>query len=317
MSSKWIIRLAIFAGICILIATILRLLTPQTAPLPLTETTTTNLDGSQTAFEKITFTGSEPSVSRALPVVPVVSQENPAVGALVSNLNLKPVPNVENIWQGEAYSMAVIQQTGFVSLGLNEHSEDDDKTPINVQAARQKAQEFIDTYLKNQNLELIEDETKYAIDDDGRPAEESNALYATYFFSPKISNIPVKVGSVNQPSVRLTLNHSLEITSAQFFPISYQMGEPQTKNVISVKDAVANIERDKAAIVQVSQSEYRPVDLSRVVSANLTSVEVEYRPDAELKLVYPFYIFSGTAVDAGGAEITVQIATPAVATTSN
>ncbi len=86
--------------------------------------------------------------------------------------------------------------------------------------------------------------------------------------------------------------------------------------IISVPEAMRNIEANRASVISSIGEDFASIDLSSLSSGVLTTASIEYRYDDVLGLAYPFYRFSGTALDPTGKTVNLELITPAVATSA-
>jgi hypothetical protein len=107
------------------------------------------------------------------------------------------------------------------------------------------------------------------------------------------------------------------IQKAAISPIYLQPELLFTTKLLSPQEVVDKInQNDNAAIIVISQEEIIPHEITDIQSGTLKTVKLEYRFDNQLKLIYPFYRFSGDLTNNQNQLITADIISPAIAVDS-
>jgi len=314
MRKNWFITLIIVAGTAVLIATILRFLTPKSQPLPASPYVTINLDGSKTAFGKVTFTGTAPEFPRELSIAQVQTSDSDLATKLIADYGLVPNKNSALFWQGEEYALYYNEEATQYSFLVTSEPEASETDRVEVSAARTVAQEFISTYFPKTQLQILESDIKYFADE-RQVSEPQQATHVQFPFTYQVDNFPIKVSSVNINPLVITINHDLKILRASFFPQAHTLQTVDKKPLISVTKAIENLNLDHGAVISVFQKDSQEVDMTSLQVVTLNSATLEYRIDEILHIAYPFYHFFGTAVDAEGVSFEIEVVTPAVAST--
>lgn len=316
--SKWVTILFIAVCVSLIAAAIFRILTPQNPPIPQTQLITENFNGSRSQFANITFSGSTPVVPNTFSVVTTESQSSPEVlkNTLISSFNLTPSANSPTIFNGPEYYLSVTNSSAWV---LSRNATNPPPNIVDKESSLQVATQFVNQYLPNLSFLPQTDMISYYHGDeihfDEDSADDANIIAIP--FAQSIDFIPLYQVNKVKPQIVIWLTSDNQVFKAEFTPPYYNLGvTTATLNSIPVEKAVANINNNQASIIQSTQSEFGPVELSQIVSGDLKTVLVEYRLDPDLLIAYPFYRFSGTVKNTNGTQMEVQIITPAVATTT-
>lgn len=294
------------------LATILRMLTPKSQPLPASPFVSVNVDGSSTLFENVTYTGTPLEIPQTAKIASITFLEANAVSQLVANYALVPSVNTTGFWRGPTHTLSLVTQINQYSLTLNEHAHENPPI-VNLEAAKGVASDFVKTYFPSSDLKLLESKVSYSSDDHGRQTEPENALYVTLPFSYQIDGYEVNVGAASLKPLSITVNGEGEIQKVAFFPQTSQLEATDVKGTLTISEALKNINFGNASITRAFQEDFQAFNIRAIKSAQLETVTLEYRLDEALRLAYPFYHFYGTATDDQGVRFTIEILTPAIA----
>jgi hypothetical protein len=314
--NRWPLYLGIFAIVLLVAAAVIRYLTPPIVNIPETKTLKTNLDGTQTTFQSVKYTGpafsgpSELPIQRLTQTIPMTSVRD----ELVADFNLKN--SGAGSWSSDTYSLSFINQINQYIFVSNTFLEPTQQV-INRDQAQIVAQSFIQKYFSQLNLDLVANKIQAMSDQDGSDTTSTNEANATMYqfpFSYTFEGIPLAYGSISSLPVKVVVNINYQPQKVSFFSSLYKFVTLSNKPLISVESAVANINQGKASITSAFQPDFQQIDLSTISSAELTSVELEYKLDNESKLAYPFYHFKGAAKTPQDTLLEVEIVTPAVET---
>lgn len=312
MRSKWLIALFVFAGVGVVVATILRFLTPQSQPLPESPYVSLNVDGTTSTFKEVSYTGGEVAIPKTAKVASVTSNSTDILEKIVSTYGLTLREGSSTSWLGSEFSLLYIPSINQYSFTSNAHLENAEKLAIR-QIAQPVADAFVSSFFTQTKLQLQENEIRYSKDDHGRAGSPNTAQFITFPYSYQIDNYPVKLGLVNLFPLTITINHENQIQKVDFFAQLYTFEEVDIKPTLTVEQAIKNIQLGKASVIRAVNNEFQKVDIQKIESASLTRGSIEYRVDEALRLSYPFYHFFGSAVDSNGTAFEVEILTPAIA----
>lgn len=309
---RWFIILVMVAGVAVLIASILRLLTPQSQPLPTSPFVQVNVDGSSTTFENVSFVGTATTMPRTAKITQVETIPVNPLEQLIADFQLTPHPDLEEFWANERFNLILIPEVNQYSFTQNENF-DSPTSGINAETAQSAAQNFVTTYFADSNLVLLDENVRYLMDEHAEDVDPSKANFIYFPYSYKIDNFLLKMGPANLLPLSVTVNAQSQIVEADFFAQLYSFNVADTKPTLTIEQAIKNINAGKASINRAVNADLKMINLQTVTSAQLTRVEMEYRLDEALRLAYPYYHFYGTAVDDQDTSFEVEILTPAVA----
>lgn len=312
MSSKWIVRLVIIAGVGLVIATIFRLLTPSTPTIPASDLITTNTDGTQTNFSNVVYSGPEIEVPPRMEIASVQVQEIPVVDQLIQDFQLQRTSTTFQVWRGPQYSLTYSSQINQYTLSLNQPAPPG-SAPLNPGTAQEVAKTFVAQYFGGTNLQLLENNIRYTLEEGDSQVPVSQAQAAVFPFSYSLQGFPVVLGQTNLLPVTVTVNQANQLVKAVFTPANLQLTPRGSKNTLSVETAVENINQGQASITRAFQENFQPIDLASIVSGDMVQGTLQYRMDAQSQLVFPFYVFSGVVINSQNVPINAEISTPAVA----
>jgi hypothetical protein len=142
--------------------------------------------------------------------------------------------------------------------------------------------------------------------------DKANLISLPYTY--QIDGFPVYFKIQTQYPFLFSVNSQGTLQSVQFSPFFTQLTPLQKLPTIGILDAIKNVNQGQASLLGATNQLSATQDFSQIQSANLTTVSLEYRIDPKTALVYPFYRFSGDAVEAKGQAASIIIITPAVAT---
>lgn len=313
---KWVWLLVAVAAVILVIAAVIRVLTPPPIEVPTTTFQSTNLNNTTTNFTNITFSGTTPQFPESLPVAqaqasPITLQA--VVDRFITRFKLEPVPQATGMWSGSVYTLTVDptdQQTILTQTTLNATTQ-----AVNQTTALAIMQDTLETNFPGLPLQPVADSTYYSLNDvHFHEAPLGTATLMTVDFAPHINGYPIYYGNTAPQPFRVVVNGDDELVRLEFYPQFSAFSEVGTKPLIPVADAVKNINLSQASIISAFQEAVTPISWESITSGTLTKVTLEYRQDADNGLIYPFYRFSGIIINDKGVRIEAEIITPAVAT---
>jgi hypothetical protein len=315
--TNWMTRAFIVVCLVLIASAIFRILTPHSSPIPQTVSTRENYDGSFTSFSGVAYTGSEIEVPRSFEihaVTPAVSVDQ-LTSQLVAQLGLSPHPQIAHFYSNDLYTLA---KSGAHDWTLTLNTESDVES-LNVPSAQAAATSFVEQYFPGFTFQPLDADIEYLRNNgshyDPSTPEQATAVYIP--FAQVIDEIPIYQMNSSIAPVGVWVNGSNTVIKVTLTPPLYTTGESTAQLAsISLEEAVRNINRSQGSIIQSTQDVFGPIELGEIVSANLSVAAVEYRIDPELQIAYPFYRFTGTALNMNNTRMEVQIITPAVATTT-
>lgn len=332
---KWIRTTIIFAALTLLIATIIRLITPTSIIAPTTITLTTNLNGTSSSFNNIVYSGEIPNFPNQLPIGVVGAGQVVATNTFITNLittfNLTEIDNTNGIWSGRDYTLMLDKMDERYSLlrnsiDLTNAAEGINTTTNSVEAALiatyfnedevlANGNEIISSVFPNLSLQMISDDISYFYSNNSEPTPTNieNANQAALAFSYTINDIPVYFGNKFELPFSITIDTQYKLKKASFYPFFINFTLTENQQLLLPNEAVANInEKNLAAIISAYQDGPERVNWNQIESGQLNSVRLEYRYDKESGYILPFYRFTGILTTSNQRELTAEIITPAV-----
>jgi hypothetical protein len=322
-SMKWYYWVVGGAAAALIVATVIRVITPQPVIVPETPQVTSNVGGLKTNFSGLRYVGPDFKKPAKLPIAPasVTANQTVFLNQLIQNLNLKPHQVIPDFWENEKYTLSFLPEAGTATLTeaqLSLQPVDDTGATLTEAAAIEAARDFIAEHFPS--LTNMTPQTKDIVylrgDADAHRSTVEEAHLAVIPFAPTIENLPVFIGSTSNFPLEVFVARDLSVRKVVFSPTSLQFEPSAEADIISIDEALKNINTNqKAAVTQFSNIEVgTTIDLSDIVAGQLSEVFLEYRLDSELQVIYPFYRFRGRVENAAGDKFEIELVTPAVVT---
>jgi len=304
------------AIVAITIGSLLRLLTPQPTPVPVSSFVSLNSDSSQTVFNEITYTGTEKEFPKELDVAqlqPLNTSNDELIERLTQTFSLKPSPFTSQILLGPEYSLTPGDLDNQFILTRKANSA---AGKITYDAALPVAQTFLNTNFPNLALTPLTSEVIYSLNQPELAivsAEEAELVQIPFTYL--IDGLPLYYQKQAKLPFVITVSADAKIQRAIITPLSFTPVVQEKVSIILVAQALENINtRNLGSVISAYFNGPKKVEISSLVSGKMTDVVIEYRFDEVVGLAYPFYRFSGTAANAEGTDMKVEIITPAVLT---
>ena len=317
---RWIYYTVGLAAIAIVLATLLRIFTPQTVEVPQSPFTQTNINNTSTVFTGVRYTGPAFTPPGQLTVARASLNEEAfteIVSTLVTSLALEPVETEPNTWQNPAYYLFLEEYDNRYILVNQSLSFVEPENHVNLTQAATTAEEFFTTHFPNiaakpQLSEVVYSTAVGHYDTVESPAE---ADVVQIPFAYTLDNLPIFYANRSEYPFILYVTGDNKVGKVFFYPQSLRYTSLSKNDTLTIDQAIANINRNQGAIVSFTQDEGSENVLAEIKSAKLTNVTMEYRLDPDSNILYPFYRFSGTAQNATNVTLAIELITPAVATT--
>ena len=314
-----IIYLGIFAATALIIASILRVLTPQEEQVLESDFVIENFDKSETTFKKVAFMGNPIEIPKSFAIYRPVTSENQAdrlAEKIIRDFSLIQQENRDNYWLTEDYNL--INRTAeheYVFYNLTETNISSQSASIDLSKAIQNCDNFLKNYDIDLEMEAQTDEVVY-LGEGLEPQETTieDAIEAQIPFTQMIGEYPVFYLNEKDFPFHCAVNRNEEIRDFVFKDLLYKFEEVRELNSISIDRAINNISNGKASIISAKSQIAEILDLTYIQRAELTSVSIDYRYDNKLQILYPFYHFQADITNIDGLNIKAEIITPAVNT---
>lgn len=314
---NWKVLILLFAVVAVVLSALIRVLTPAATSVPETSFMTTGFSNVKTTFSNVVFSGSYQADDKVFYVYDAdqVDTSSDILPKLLSRFNLQPHPTAKNVWLGAEYSLTFDKSLNFYTLTKNVTTETA-PTPkvIQLTEAVQAAQNFVTSLGIDYMIPFTNDAQYFT---SVFELDESNQFKAELIqipFAPSFDSTPLFFSNLPTYPVSVLVNSDYSVKKIDILPYFYQLGTQTEVSLISISDAVKNINTGKGAVIHAvgNTTEYIPYDT--IAAGNLTSVSVEYRLDQEARKLYPFYRFSGTLTTNLNKELEAEVITPAIRT---
>lgn len=312
---RWVWWLVAGAAVVLLIAGIIRVLTPAPVTIPKSDFQSTNLNNTTTTFANIRFQGTIPEFPTSLSIARAIRTQQTLtelINELALRFKMEPIPELTNGWASENYSLTIDPQDQSTILTQNEVLESD--RIVDFDQALSVATETTSSLFPQIPLQPLKEQVIYSRGDvhmlEVVPAQASEVLIP---FAPLIDDLPVYYRNFTSWPFMVTINSQDELVRLEFYPLFFTFETIGQRNLISVERAIENINRNQGAIISGYQTDLTPLNWQAVTRGTFDTVSVEYRIDNESSLAYPFYRFSGQLINDEGQTIEAEVITPAVA----
>jgi hypothetical protein len=317
-TKRWLLFLAVAAVVFIIANAINILLVNREPEIPATTFIQTNVDNSQSSFSEVTYSGSSIEIPTELPVASAqrfTTSEDDVLALIVEQFNVTPHPNVPNLWTNDSWALSE-SRNGLFTLVKN-NFQIIENPELDINQTTNVAQNFVNNYFQQLNITLINSSIRY-YNNVFEPREidaSPNAAMVKIPFSYTIAGYPVFYEQNALFPFEVWVTAENEVSKFTYYPQFVQLQEVGTKPLISIDQAIENINQNNlASVISYNNTSTTIITLEEVTSADLTSVSLEYRVDSSTNVAFPFYRFAGTAL-LSGIETPIEITTPAVEVT--
>ncbi len=302
--------------------------------IPETELITTNFNGGSSTLSNIIFSGKKFDTPTSLVVAQF--QINPTAAeqitqSLVNEFGLESIPQSENIMIKNQYSLFrdqrkeefvfavdVSQQTSSdaslsAQLDLTEYQV---KQLINQDRAFETALLYINKLQPGLDYRPIPSSVRYFTADQAHleATQQTQADIIEFELAPYIGEYPVLFEHREFAPMKIMMDDSYQVIRLVYQFALFTTTLPKEIASITLEEALINLNKGHGSVVVAYQDVAQPLDLEVVKNADLTNVQLQYRVDQPTGLVIPMYHFTGTAENAAGTNMRIQLMTPAVKT---
>lgn len=252
----------------------------------------------------------ETSENNIFPIVEVVEK-------IIDRYSLQPVYDEKTVAvyasEDHTLNISMIKQ----NLNFSRNNPSGEPTAIDQDQAVKAAQDFIKTFLPEQNLYPITENIEYFSGDYHlQPSTKISANVVLIPFSYNLDGIPLYYESDSTPFLTILVNSKLQIQKMNIETKQFASNKAGTANIIPLSETINNINQKQLGTI-ISYSETSQIlanepTLSTIKQGSLKTAQLEYRVDSNRNLIYPFYRFEGTLADANGIEFEGEIITPAI-----
>jgi hypothetical protein len=309
-------KLTIFLGILASIfigSIIINILLPQT------EIEESIVHTNQTNFSKIIFSGNAPDIPEQMLIANIQQNQvntTQTKQTIINALNLEQHPQSNKLWLNSDWSLNITNGDSFI---ISSQQYLLPTGTVSLDYALKKSQEFLDRYFPELAVEANLKNVKYLEGNNEvpqkKPSNQAQIIELEYSYS--INGFPIYNQLNNKPPFVFSVVNN-RIQKVVVSPLFIQIQPTIQVDTISIDKALSNInDLNKGELIfSEVYNPFAEINLNNIVSGNMTSVQLEYRTDLEAGLAYPFYRFSGTAIDVNNQSINTEIITPAINTTA-
>lgn len=310
--------LTIAATIALIVSSILKLITPRQEELSLNnQVFLENHNKTKSSFKKISYSG--PDIS--LPENFSVFQARPSnvaaeilAGKILNDKSMQLHPEIANYWLGENTQLVKSNYENnytFVEI-INKGNEE---VYVVEDMAIQTCLNFYKKYQSEILLNVQKKDIIYLNNSEEQSLTEKETAHVMQIpLTYELEGYPVYYEGEEDYPFFCKIDNNYNLSRVVFKNFFYNFESIFKMPPISVDMAISNIKKGVVSIIDAESQIVDNIDLNWINEAELYSVEIEYRYDDILKIVYPFYRFEGTLTNSAGINIQAALITPAVAT---
>lgn|GEM_PF-2330212 len=319
--STWIIILLIFIALGIIVSSFLRIITPQqpVPVIPKSEISTTNSERGATQFNNIVFEGEFSEITQPLNIYQATINNikstdlmNIAIKTMMEKYYLQEVYSENGlvIYANKDYDLSIDYNINELNFSNRSSGE---PPVLNSNSALQSALDFVNFLSPDSELHPINHQIKYFAGNlHLKPASKIDANIIEIPFSYFFDQLPLYLNHETDAPVTIMVDGTNQIQKLVFKAVILNSQVLASAPPITIANALINVNEHKiGSLIRVIENSPTPLSLDVVQQGTLTEAALEYRFDAELKLIYPFYRFEGTFVDNNGQAFQGTLITPA------
>lgn len=279
----------------------------------------TNYDKSKTTFKKITFSGQEiilPETFGVFKATPSNSSAEILANQIISKNQMVSHQSIPNYWTSETTELAKSDYENSYTF-IEKDTEQESDLKIIKDEAIKTCSNFYSKY--NVDLKLVPQKNSVTYIGKGsgfeqNKVEEKDAYYAQIPLTYEVNGYPVFYENSKEYPFFCKVDNNYNLERVVFKNFFYNFDLTEQLAPITIEQAVNNIKNGTASIINAESQIAYIIDLNWIDEADLYSVEIDYRYDSVLKIVYPFYKFKARLTNSSGINIQAEIITPAIAT---
>ncbi len=314
-SSSWVVILFFITLGVLTFNYLLKFITPQGAPEQ--NLLKSNYDNSTTSFNKLNYIGMLPQLPDKLPIAKInkiTSSTAQLEQKLLQTYALKPLPQIDSIWQGDVYSLTKINEPlTYVLIRKNEPAQP--PTNIIISDALALAEKTVGDLFPDEKMQAISQTVKpykVWVHPHPEPATAADANAIEVSFGYQFGPYPVFYSKDYTYPVTMIITGDGLVgkLTAQPFIVTYS--EDRIFKTVSLAEALKAIENgDGSIIYQLYKGSGTP-SLATIVSGEFTSISVEYRADDASELLIPYYRLKGILTNTENIDFEAEVITPAI-----
>lgn len=314
---NFLLLIAFLALGVLLLATVLKIITPTEEKIVANDFTINNYDDTQSTFKKINFSGVDISIPAAFNIYQAKNSPGLAdelANKLIIEYQLVADPNIKNYWLSDNHALAKSSYEHNYTFRSGDKNEGVAELAIITNSAIEICQNFYSKY--NILVPLVAQKDSIIYLDSGfeqNIVKINKATFAQIPLTYELDGYKVFYENRNDYPFFCRVDNFYNLERVNFRDFFQEFETSKQLSSISINQAVNNIKKGNASIIDASSEIATVVDLNWINEADLYSVEIEYRYDNELKIAYPFYKFQAKLTNSAGINIQAEIITPAVA----
>lgn len=293
--------------------------TPKTKKIAIkNEAIITNYDKSKTTFKKISFSGQKiilPESFSVFKIAPSNSSADTLANQVINKNKMTSHPSIPNYWTSETAELSKSDyENNYTFIETTEGQKSDIK--IIKDEAVKACSNFYSKY--SVDLKLIPQENSIVYLSQGSGFEQNEVLEKDAYsvqipLTYEVNGYPVFYENSKDYPFFCKIDNNYRLEKVVFKNFFYNFELTDQLASINIEQAIDNIKDGTASIISAESQIAHIVDLNWIDEADLYSVEIDYRYDDVLKIVYPFYKFKAKLTNSGGINIQAIIITPAIA----
>ena len=314
-----LIYLGIFVTSSLIIASILRILTPEKEKIIESDFVINNYNKTKTTYKKVVFKGKEIKIPETFSLFRPLNNENQAkylAEKIIKEYQLIEDQNIKNFWGNDNYYLTYQERNNAYSFyDYRENTEEaSTSTSLNIDLFSKNCENFIQEFDLNLSAKRQDQDIFFIGDLEGGAENFEETKLIEIPFTQEINEYPVFYQNEKAYPFYCRVDKTGEVKTFIFKDLFKEFEEIKQIESINLDTAVNNISKGKASIVYSESNEAEIFDLSYIQSATLSDVSIEYRYDSDLQILYPFYKFQAKIINLDDINIDAEIITPAVST---
>ncbi len=322
LKRNWKLIFGITMVVLFVVGTILKLITPATAPV-LNAVSTAQ---APTIKKQTSFTGAVINLPKTAPTVATTQSIYYVTNAPVSLTILGAKLNLQSADQGVTWysdSGETLSQDpysnriGYSNLGTEEATDSAKLPPVNVETATSVATAYLANKL--QITTLVADAPNITLKQTGYEDDYydvGKADIAVIPFVYQVGGQPVFTDSDLFPQMTVQVNSLGKILNFTMAPNLITAVTQEVKVKTLPFEQIKNqILANKVGVLQISSESPDGFTIQKLKQLDITSATVEYRLNTASSQVLPYYRLFSTATLLSGTVSQLQLITPAVVTT--
>lgn len=312
-------------GLCalLLLGILFRLLSDR---LSNTNSSTPNFNNTTSTFRRVRFVGESPIVPSTLSQIQAIVTLPPLdqfLAVALEKTELTQSRYNPNYYTSSAETIQVNTNEHLISYGIYDipdPSDEESTPPIGIDPAQAEAtalQAVSSMFGIPSELLSLDSMLFFESDETNASVEAEDALMVIVLLNYTIEDIPLITNFEGNSTARVVMNSEYEPSVIELRPVQASVSSSVPYPTLTVDEAIAQINQNNGFVGNVLGQESRPVDLSTITSATLTSATIEYfttLTDGSAQTLLPHYRFVGTATNAEGQNFAIDILTPAINT---